>query len=689
MVPTMLFQQQQKLSNKAKKASRRRSRTSTSSEKSDNRSNHSSSVAVESSLPIFESNALIPKSTAKTSNFEPHVVDAKTSQNNHDYNENLADTFTNHSAEAGSGVTGNVSIPGPLSHHINESQEIHAPSGLINATFTKYPDVHPKNQLSQAHRSDEHSREFFGISQFRPFTDLSSLNTFEGIQGILINPSYALKKFHIFLDMFSEHHINDPINFAMVRMQSLRSFTDRQSSSKLNIFDESSLHQDRSPILYENALSFELLKCRSYLRSLINTELQKQGRCSFISNEELIQYNFINYVRFLINLPVPGDEDFNAEPPLRTHYEFRAFLHKVNLILDSITKKNYDKELSQSSHSVDSLIQNITKSSYEFILLENYIIQILVKFNNDFLIERRITKHLYNLYNLNMKLGKKEALKVMVFNTWFSVNYSWHLAVTIPFVRVFEMGIINEPVSILENDDLPHEINSLKPGCLALDDMDHPLYDEYFSKLDLSSFDNFCQMTRNSLATFHKKEAMANSAQKTCVKPKNFEFYSQSLATIALETFHVIQSRDFALHVTPDLSKTILKQFYRLLRYGGVLELPLFVTGDDRHSALGSEIQHLFANPTQAHQSSKSNLIPKFVRNILSHLSDIFGPENVKFSSVLLTNKNEMSKYLIEHTTMVLYEMFGRLDEYCEQHRVREGDKRELFFYYYIRAEKV
>lgn len=570
------------------------------------------------------------------------------------------------------------------------------------------PDLFKSNYGTSSDTSLTTHATKFELPKYHPLTDLSILNSQDSIEGYFINPSFQVFRFNNYLDLLSDHHLSDPINFATIRDHSLMKFMSRHKASRIERTSHKGIHLKNDIRYYEGILSYELVKCRSFLRTLIRLQSSEDSlRSTIISCEELLQGNFINYIRFLIDLPnVLPIAPEQLDEILAQHYKFKLFFAEMSNALYTFKKDEYGGDVSSSASDVELLIHSIMKVSYEFILLEKYHIHILVKLNHNSLIENRITKHLFNLYGLNMRLNNVESLKVLNYNTIFSAQYSWYLAITIPFVRVFESNVFNENRTLV-NDRKAYE-EHFKDSDLKKDtfrDLDIELYHTYFKHLNLSDYEAYSRLSRKDLVLLHKSIEYKSDKHRGggvhdpsaaySHKPRNFEYYSKSLATIASETFHVIQARDLTLQLTPSNHKVVLSEFFRILKKGGILEMPLFKSGDELLQTAPNATRHNFPNALKfmnLNVAAQFNMIPHFLETLFTELQLLFGAKNVKFGSVLLTSKNEVNSYLFKHIGLTIYEVFGEVDKFCARYGNEDGSthvEEPFHYYFYIRAEKV
>lgn len=580
-------------------------------------------------------------------------------------------------------------------------------SQVPTASFSSQPppgavSVRPE-LFSHVGNSQDSSR--LQIPKFRTITDLSVLNKESLIRKNFYNPSYISTRYNNFLQILSEHHLSDSLNYAAVREHSLMKFISRHDISKQEREKITYVKAKGDIRYYEGLISYELLRCRTFLRWLIRLQSKEDpNQTCIISCEELLQLNFNNYVQFLLNLPnvLPVAPE-NLDEILAKHYQFRSFFSEMSSALYSLRKAGYADDMPTSISDVEILLETTSRVSNEFILLEKYAIHILVKLNHNFIIENRIVSHLFSLFDLNMKLERMESLKVLHFNTYFSAQYSWYMAISMPFIRVFEANIYGEDPAIVSSFDTYREqLAATTESRKNFKDSDKCLYEDFFSRLKVKDFELFSKWSGKDLVDLQRsssEKCVGNALDKGChdfqFKPPNFEYFTNSLLTLESETFHVIHSRDISLQLSPTNFKVILAEFYRLLKKGGVLELPLFKPDDMyirdlaklRYLKLQDQTKFMDLEDAQAFEFK-----PNLMESLLEELARIFGAKNVKFTSVLLSSKNDMSNFLIKHSVMSAYEIHGEVDYFCSRFAdeantdIKENEF--LHYYFYIRAEK-
>lgn len=568
-------------------------------------------------------------------------------------------------------------------------------------------DSSPQEQGSHSNRNSlDSSRGRTGIEafNFKPIIDLSIMNTYDSMKKHLYFPTFQVLKYNNFLNILSDYHPNDPISFANVRHHSLVNFIicykpNEQLAERLD-------YKQHDIRFYETLLGYELLKSRSIFRHLIRVDSAKVPNKSKIINcEELIQLNLTNYVRFVLTLPdelpVPLEQLDSIQ---RTHYRYKKLFKEIGNILYLMNKESGGDENPEAGNTY--VLQTIRKVSYEYILLEEYLIQIFAKIGDNSLIESRNLKGLFDKF-VEKQLSKiSESVKVLHYNAYFSAQYSWYLAISAPFIRLFEMNSYSENSSMV-NDSMQYNRNMEETKQTSFKDLDQKLYDYYFKHLGLDDYSKYRSLTPEKLVTLHKTiSKLSQKLQKTedlesgsygpKYKPMNFEYYTESLSTISSETFDLIQTRDLAFQLTPNNYHVILREFYRILKTGGVLELPFIQLSRSKMRGAFQE-QHDFSKDhglLDLNLLEQFNMIPDIVQVTLKELAIIFGKENVKFNMSLLNSIEELNSFMGKHVCFQIFEMFGRLDDYCtkfcngDDGNVLDINQDGLYYYIYIKAHK-
>lgn len=541
---------------------------------------------------------------------------------------------------------------------------------------------------------------------FKPIIDLSIVNSYETMKEHMVLPTFQVLKYRNFLNILSDHHQNDPISFASVRNHSLINFIASYKVGKL--IPENVDIKQHDLRFYETLLGTELLRSRTIFRQLIRRDSAKVKNKSMIINcEELVQLNLSNYVRFVLNMPdeipIPLEQLDSFQ---RTHYKYKDLFKKIGHVLYLMNREVGGDENPESSKAY--ILQTIRKVSYEYILLEKYLLHIFSKIGDNSLIQSRNLKDLFDKFNNKMQSNNNESIKVLHYNAYFSSQYSWYLSITAPFIRVFEMNSYSEDFELVNNyDNYYRNLNDTKK--VSFKDLDVDLHENYFKKLGLDDYLKYRSLTPEKLVALHKSidksSQKLNNSKKietdgglsnTSHKPMNFEYYTESLATISSETFHLIQSRDLALQLTPKNYSIILTEFYRILQKDGVLEIPFIQLS--RNKVMESFVQqHDFSKEEgfmNLNLLEQFNMIPEFLQTILKELSNIFGKENVKYHVSLLNSIGELNCFLAKHICFQLFEIFGRLDEYSakftnvDDMSLRDINEDGMYYYIYIRAHK-
>ncbi|KAI5949406.1 hypothetical protein KGF54_005641 [Candida jiufengensis] len=546
---------------------------------------------------------------------------------------------------------------------------------------------------------------------FQPLLDLSVFNSPEEMQKVLLTPAYQVFRYNSFLSVVGSYHSSDALSFAKVRNHSLFRFIIRQQRAKKliakNGFNNPANFHDLSST--ENILAYYLYaKTRTFLRTLIKESSKNQ---QLYNHEELVQCNFVNYVRYLINLPELSDtSDLNDIE--QKHYEFKSVFGTIANALYSLKKDETTGVVSTETTraiKIKLLLECITKVSYEYILLEKYRFDMFMKFHNNHLIDKRPLVQLFNTYKDHIKSHNKESPKVLLYNSANSVQYGWYLAITVPFVRFIESHIYTEDNSILQDYDRYRKLeeSQIKTNFTK---SDIELFDEFFSKLNLSTYQEFNAMSMDSLVKLNKlienqsskfvhinRREIPDPSNAFTYKPMNFEYYNKSLSTISTNTFNLIQCQDLPFQVKKENYKTILREFCRTLKPGGSFICNSIHFG----SKTTEEFQLQFRDgkfPTAWNYIDFSLLkyfeaIPNFVEVILLELNEIFGKGNVKFSISLLSSTTEVNKFLIKFGGMKLFELVGKFDEYCEFFKdgenLHSSNDASIHFGVHIEAKKV
>lgn len=588
-------------------------------------------------------------------------------------------------------------ISAPNSPKVSQPSRIPS-SSKLNTSTTSSPSRHPAQQQQQSDHSDQEQFPTFVLLK-----DFSVLNSLSSMQEHLFTPSFQVFRYNNFLDILSSQHRNDPINFANIRFNSISKFIHRHNESSSIPRDEVMKSTDIRD--YENILAYDLLWCRTFLRQLIRSQWHIDNRSEIFTCEELVQVNFTNYIRFILNLP----DHYFSYPPERldstmaTHLQFKRFFLQITKALQNVKREDAGDEAANVVNSVSFLLQLITKVSYDFILLEKYHINILTKLSNNSLIDPRILHGLLQKYVKSLETSKKELVKVLVFNSYFSAQYSWYLSVTSPFLKVVEMNIFNEDPNLLKDSSLYNEMAQKHQNKVLFNDLDNELYDRYFTKLNIDDWSKYTSMSDEQLVSKQRDimkqnsdlvKSAPDSPAASLHKPMNFEFYGNSLFTVGSETFDCIQSRDLLFQLTNANYRTILEQFFRILKPGGSVEIPIILSGIGTIKNDGSPQVVGFpgsSNTKGVELAKYYDMIPQFPEVLLLTLSSIFGKGNVKYSCVLLNTSSEINSFLAADIGLHISEMFGKANDFCKSFDHGQDNSengKDVHFFFPIKAFK-
>ncbi|KAK6461018.1 hypothetical protein DFJ63DRAFT_320425 [Scheffersomyces coipomensis] len=558
---------------------------------------------------------------------------------------------------------------------------------------------------TQSTTSSMHSIE---IPPYKPLINLSQLNSIDAMKPILFTPAFQIFRYNNFLEIVSDHHSHDAVNFASIRNHSILKFLNRHRNSK-DLMKKYETVQHYDIRFYESILAYELIGARKFIRELILDDSELINH-PIQNHEELIQVNFSNYVRYLLNLPPLYNRNHLSETE-QTHYRYKDLFIKIADALFVLKREEAGDISNNEQDSITTkfalLLQSITKVSYEFILLEKYHINIISKLNNNFIIESRTVNKLFEKFKFNNLNNNQESVKVLVYNTYFSSQYSWYLSLTLPFVRVYESNCYVENSKIIGDAELYKELEpkTIKKNFEASDE---ELYTHYFQKLGFETFNDFKNFTPKRLIRLLK--SIDNSSPKYSKikrheipdpsaayshKPMNFEYFTDSLLSIPNESFELIQSRDLALQLTPTNYRNTIREFYRILKVDGILECPILQFGTESVKQFSNQPTILKRrwNFLDLDVSDYLEVIPNFLEVLLSELYLVFGKGNVKFTVVVLSNKNDLNNFLLTRVGLQLFEMFGKVDEYCIKFKDHDDTPQSsvhdnLFYYIHIKCVK-
>lgn len=573
-----------------------------------------------------------------------------------------------------------------------KSPTVESPRHFVDANEHKETNEHMESnenmETNEHMESNEHKEEPL-LPEFKPIIDLSLLNTTESMSTVVNSVPYHVFRFNYFLEIMSDYHYNDPTNFAQMRLHSLRKVIDRIQAHNYSM-DDPLFWKHHEAGFYETALFKELASMRSLLRLIIRKESLNVTGVPIVHSEETLQVNTTKYVRYLINLPILSEADIAKldETELK-HYHNKIFFVKMADALYRIEKGEESESLEMDTivHKTDLLVKVITKVSYDYIILEKYHVQILAQLNCNSIVDYRVLQNLFRSYKQRLKDNNPELTKVLFYNTFYSAQYLWFLALTVPFARIFETNVYSEG---------NYESS---PSQADFSASDEKLFETYFKKLFYTDFELFRdtsvgklvkvhKMLDNLLPKYHhfKKHEVADPLSMYSIKPLNFEYYSNPLSTIPLNLFDLIHFRDPILQLNGHNIRTILQEHHRILRPGGTLELPLAQIGNDsfKQSIDSSSIGKLTGwGRLENALNGQYGILPNFCEKLLRVLKEIFG--TVKYSIVVLDLKNEVNDFWLRHMKFVVYEMTSHFHAMWDS---SESKNVQMYYYIHIVAEK-
>lgn len=544
------------------------------------------------------------------------------------------------------------------------------------------------------------------VPAFQPMFNLSLLNETETLEKNVTSSHYHIFRYNNFLEILSDHHHTDAVNFALLRLHSLFKVITRIGElGELIKWLQTREHSDVR--FYESILASVLFSFRKILRKVMRESQVDQNHTAAVVGEEMLQVNFTNYIRYIIRLPplTPDQRKYLTEDEL-THYKNRSLLDKISHSLYRIKlEETGDSNDTASENSavtrIGLVIQSITKVCNEFFILEKYHLHILAKMNQDSLIEKRILKTLFQTYKDNIKKGNSELPKVLFYNTFYSAQYSWYLSITSPFVRVFEANVCAERADTPWNDLEKYAALAASSPQTSFEESDRELYDNYLTKLHFDDFEQFREtlpkklvklqrMLDNQLNKYKniKKHEVPDPLTVFSFKPMNFEHYSKPLYTIPSNLFNLVHFRDPVLQLTQENQRAVLKEFKRILKPGASLEMPLINLGNDgikRH--FDSKYKGGVAKGWGFMEHSLNQhvkFIPNLVENLILDVKSVFG--NVQYSVVLVKLSNEVNTFWLTHCSLLIYDMSGQIENFWGNIGV---DKRpDIYYYFHIKALK-
>ncbi|CCE78117.1 Piso0_000731 [Millerozyma farinosa CBS 7064] len=547
------------------------------------------------------------------------------------------------------------------------------------------------------------------VLEYQLVSDLSVFNTWESMKKSLYFPTFQEIRYHNFLNVLSGQHRSDPVSYATDRRQSLTKFI--KTFEKSNEVDYKSRIEKRNDThYYEVILGSIMLNLRELFKEIIRKQFSyDETKQKLMNHDEILQVNVSNYIHFLFGLPSIQDlriRKSQLKEMHMMHYTFKALFEMVGEELYAL-KKDELVSVEDRKEAIQHCVSDaFRKEGFEFLRLETFLLQILAKLGNNLLIDNRHSKVLFDIYSGRMKSNNQESIKILNYNLRFSAQNSWCLALTVPFVKVVEMSIASEENDLINDYKQYHE-NSSKVIKTDFMEQDEFLFHNYFKLLGFHDFESYRSASYRKLVKLHKSISSSaleqqkykiglarNSAIPGFNKPINFQYYPESLATLKSETFHLIQSRDLFLQLTRKNYSTVLNEFHRILKTGGVLELPYLQTGSNiSKEALEQGTSSIPDIDINSDQLKKFNLIPSFTSTIIKKLNQIFGSQNVKVGFSVLSSKNDIFNHLYENYGAIVHSAFDSLNDFYAryadsiQNKAIDKDK-ELFYLIHIRAQK-
>ena len=607
------------------------------------------------------------------------------------------------------------------------------------------------------------------LPPFKVITDLSVYNTPEGIESNFFAPNYQVFRYNSFLDLLSEYHQGDAINVSTIRYHLLLKFIIKQKNARdfirnanangNNINTTNSYHLTMT----ESVFAYQLYgPLRYLLRYLIKQKFQEEKNNisrgddnddndddnnnnnddnddeQFYNHEELIQMNFINFIRYIMQLPEIKDSKIILNETEKKIYEFKEIFQNTAKALyilkkdklpttpttttTTINETKDDKEQQDSQGQMKLLVETITKICYEYILLEKYRLDIISKFHNNHLIDKDILKELFDKYNNNMKLKNPETVKVFLYNISNLIQFGWYFAITIPFVRVIESNIYNEDLNLIKNYEKYYQfekkiINKLNQK-INFQFSDKELFDNHIKKLLFKSFNDYNLLSMEKLIKLIRiidnqsnkflkinRNEIPNPSKNFSTKPMNFEYFNQSIIKINSNNFDMIHSSDLIIQINLNNYKTLISEFYRILKPGGILNLDCINFGGENFHEFNlkyfskNQFPEILNNEDYG-ISKHFNSITNFLEIILKELNKVFknnGNDNdggsVKFGISLLSSKLDLHSFATKFVSMRLLEVLGKFDLYCDYFldagdNIKALDDESIHFGVQIRATK-
>lgn len=548
-------------------------------------------------------------------------------------------------------------------HSVNSIYDSAPFSRLASRTFVK--------------NESENSKGTNEDLNFRPLTDLSGFHAHGSEIKNTLSTEYPYFRYNQFLDYLGVSSRKDPISFGDIRYECLMKYINSYRHN--NDIKKVELSKDLQ--YYENLLGSVMQSMRNFIRIILREEYSPEK--DFKNNDELVHLNGVKYIHFLMTLPSQvslDDEKLNIYQ--KTTLQYKEILQNIGHCLRNLAKERIDGAMATHNFGY-FFVQVARKVANDYSLLELYRIHIYDKLGNNSLIGTRSLQKLFEKYISRKKENSFNTVKVLNYNTHFSMFLSWWMAVRVPFVRLIEMSAYNEEIDLVNNIDSyhSHEVNAKK---VSFEELDIKLRNDFFEFINITDYKAYRILATEKLTqiqNFYTKFVLSNEnrgqnlASYGC-KPVNYEYSSESLQRIPSESISLITSRDLKLQLTPSSYYVILREFYRILERDGILEIPMVVT-DNLESVKNNSIFHLnCCKYGEIDLSGFFDCIPNFFEVVVVELQRIFGRENVKYNISALNEFDNLGKYLSKAEAYSNMEIAGvtPVKEIYENHSSLENE---------------
>lgn len=463
-------------------------------------------------------------------------------------------------------------------------------------------------------------------------------------------------------------------------------------------------------------LTFKLLQMKQFIRTYICNLFCENT----FPSEGCLVANFVNYIRYLLYLPVLEVEQYKQLNEVElAHYanrrilssfvgntKLRGKLQGIPLTEDFIdfspsntntSTCNFENIL-ESPENMEYLLHAVKRSANDFVKLETYHLSLLTKFNNNSLTDIRILTKMFDKFVRFKQLQQQSSnkggvhttpsfvsssnisttssssiptlssqVRVLNFNKLFSSQYGWYMALRMPFANIYEHNTNFQHQEKINGAYAVYNIEQEQTSKVSLQSLDLGstlLQANFYKKLqEINSHSlwlSYRLMTNEQFVLLSRESQRQNSNI-----PANFQYYCGTLAQLGANSFDLIHSRDLQFQVTSNNMKTIIREFYRILKPEGVLECPViqYCSKTDKlqffniWDYLGIELDLNY------------KIIPNYVEVLTSELVEVFGSEYVKIGVAPLNTKNEMNMYLLKHAALQAYEASGQLSAFCASQR--------------------